>query len=361
MSAADALPQPYVEAAEETSVDRSVSFAELVHAHHERQQALGTDLEDAADRDYRLKLRQFKREHGELVDAYWCRYEASAVALTERRVRRLRTGFRHDSILRLHAATDWRTSHAPAVARLLHEWETLGIRIGEVLRGTGERIALQRVFAASCRLLGLLDRKRAEEPSRGVMREVERAHRRELGAVTGYYGRAGENQARIVYFQGMAWGVATLGAAVGAAFLLGWALGWLDPDDGPTQTLFISLAMGAGGAILSVMTRMARANGFNIDYEVGRKSARFLGSLRPWIGAMFALALYLAMKSGVVEVLTQAERTAYFYATVAFLAGFSERWAKVLFDGVTGDRDDDAPAPVPEEAEAEAPPVAQPG
>lgn len=91
--------------------------------------------------------------------------------------------------------------------------------------------------------------------------------------------------------------------------------------------------MGATGAILSVMTRMAKAHGFNVDYEVGRKPTRFLGALRPWIGAMFALALYIAIKGGVVSVFPEATNTetVSFYAAIAFLAGFSERWANVIF------------------------------
>ena len=159
--------------------------------------------------------------------------------------------------------------------------------------------------------------------------------------MTTYYKRAAENQARIVYFQGMIWGGAILAALVGAAFLLGWALGWLDPEDVRVQVFFVTLAMGATGAMLSVMTRMAKANGFNIDYEVGRKPARFLGALRPWIGAMFALALYIAIRGGVIAVLPEAEQTVFFFAAIAFLAGFSERWAKVLIDSVSGN--DDAP------------------
>jgi hypothetical protein len=95
--------------------------------------------------------------------------------------------------------------------------------------------------------------------------------------------------------------------------------------------------MGAAGAIVSVMGRMASPNGFNLDFEVGRKSVRRLGSLRPWIGATFALAIYLALKSSLLQVGQVAKPDIYFYATIAFLAGFSERRAKVLLEGVSGD------------------------
>jgi hypothetical protein len=51
---------------------------------------------------------------------------------------------------------------------------------------------------------------------------------------------------------------------------------------------------------------------------------------------MFALALYLALKSSLVELVQGVEHGIYFYATVGFLAGFSERWAKVLLSNVGG-------------------------
>jgi hypothetical protein len=323
--------------------DRSVSFAELVHAHTERQRELSAGTADGPwEMEYRRRLHAFKGDHGALLDSYWCRFESSGVAITDKVVREPRNLWRRDSIMRMHAATDWRTAHAPRIAAMLHDWETLGIRASEVLRGTSEKIALQQIYAASSRLLGLVDRKRATTPSEGVMRQLERIHTRELRGVTRYYERAAENQARIVYFQGMAWGAALLAVLVGAAFLIGWALGWLDPGEIGTQIFFVTIAMGATGAVLSVMTRMAKSHGFNLDYEVGRKPTRFLGALRPWIGALFALALYIAIMGGVVSVFPDATetQTVSFYAAIAFLAGFSERWAKVLIGGATGGGDD---------------------
>ena len=57
---------------------------------------------------------------------------------------------------------------------------------------------------------------------------------------------------------------------------------------------------------------------------------------RVLIGALFALALYLALKSSLIEFLKDAAHTVYFYATIAFISGFSERRAKVLLDSVGG-------------------------
>jgi hypothetical protein len=89
--------------------------------------------------------------------------------------------------------------------------------------------------------------------------------------------------------------------------------------------------MGGVGAIISVMSRMAGKGAFSIDHEVGRKMVRRLGSLRPFIGATFAVAIYFGLQSKLFQFGTVA-RTIYFYAAVSFLAGFSERWARVMLD-----------------------------
>ena len=61
-----------------------------------------------------------------------------------------------------------------------------------------------------------------------------------------------------------------------------------------------------------------------------------LGFLRPFIGATFALVLYIAVKSNLLELGNVAKPGIYFFATVSFLAGFSERHAKVLLGNVAG-------------------------
>jgi hypothetical protein len=75
-----------------------------------------------------------------------------------------------------------------------------------------------------------------------------------------------------------------------------------------------------------------RGQGFTIDFEVGRKSVRRLGALRPLTGAVFALALYFALQSNLLSIPVPKSNNSqvYFYLVVGFLAGFSERVTKVL-------------------------------
>jgi uncharacterized membrane protein YeaQ/YmgE (transglycosylase-associated protein family) len=315
--------------------ERTVSFAELVWVHYKRQEEVAAGvLNGPFEKRYRHDLKLFRAEHGDISDAYWCRHEASAVALTERRLaRKLSNLYRRDSIIRLHAATDWRTEETPLVASELHRWETVAIRASEILRESTEKIVLRRIFAASTRLLALVDREPGDKPlAQATVDKVLSEQDGELAEVTDYYERAGDNTARIVYFRGMLLGTALIGSTVGAVVLLTWWRGWIDPHQERTYTLLLTIAMGALGAVLSVMTRMAKRDGFSLDFEVGRKSMRRLGLLRPWIGAIFALAVYLALKSSLVEFFQNVDHGIYYYATIGFLAGFSERWAKVLLD-----------------------------
>jgi hypothetical protein len=322
-------------------LDDGISFPELVWAHYLKQKELFDcqGLTAPSEQEYRRRLKLFKQEHGEIVNAYWCRYEASGAAVTDRTRRYRWRPWRTEPILRFHAATDWRTHDVPEVAELLHTCEALAIRVGEVLRGTSERIALQWILAISGRLLGAIDQAKEEPlPNTAKLGTVVKTQRAELRQVERYYDRAGQKAARLVYFQGMMRGVLALIALSGLVLLVLWPFDGIHPHQERTQALFAAYAMGAVGAVVSVMSRMATAGRFRLDHEVGRKVLRRLGSFRPFIGAIFALVLYFALKSSLLEIgnLKPADKTIYFYATIGFLAGFSERWAKVLLDNATG-------------------------
>ena len=76
------------------------------------------------------------------------------------------------------------------------------------------------------------------------------------------------------------------------------------------RTFFICYAMGAVGAIVSVMMRMASKTGAGfVDYEVGRPSLRRVGSFRPIIGAVFGVVVYFALKSDLITLKTSSGQT----------------------------------------------------
>jgi hypothetical protein len=236
--------------------------------------------------------------------------------------------------IRFHAATDWATRDAPEISHVLHKTETLAIRVSEVLSGTSERIAMQWLLSIGGFLLSVVDGSE-KKVNRQELAAAAKRSRAELAQVESYYDRAGEKTGRLVYFWGMLIGILVLGLVAIPGALIFRIFGSYSFDDPAVRDFFVCYALGAVGAIVSVMTRMAQKSGSGfIDYEVGRPSLRRVGSFRPIIGAVFGFVVFLALKSGLVQLQPGAEsQSAYFYATLAFLAGFSERRAMVMLGG----------------------------
>jgi hypothetical protein len=280
-------------------------------------------------RSYRRTLENFEDDAGDIVDAYWCLTDASAVVLTSKQVRRWPR--RHD--LRLYRATDWVTSAAPRIAALLHHSDSLAMKANQILPSVPKRIALNWIFSEQSFLLGVIERTDGK-PSEKDLDSVVAEHSEELKRIERYYDRAASKSVRLIYFLGMIVGIlllAALGLAISA--ILGISTE-LDLRSTPTQNFFASYGAGAVGALVSVMLRMrpdTRA-GFSVDYEVGRGPIFWLGAFRPVIGAIFASALYFALESDFIQLgsITQ-QNTFTFYAFVGFLAGFSERFTHVIF------------------------------
>jgi hypothetical protein len=337
-------PSPRVEAREpepqpeQRGAKVDGTFPQLVWAHFRWQEELRAshELEAPAEKAYFRALTKFERRHGDIVSAYWCRYEASAVAITRKRRRSWRSWWREDSELRYHSATHWATEREPEIARLLQASDTLAIKISEVLRGTPELIGLQLLRCCAAYLLSGVDQTERRS-SRAEIRVMTGHAHRELDHVENYYLRAGMQASRMVYVQGMVWGV-LLAALLAAVTVTGVHLfTGLDVHTESFQTFIATYAAGAVGAVMSVLSRMGatpgpgRGQGFTIDFEVGRKAVRKLGALRPLTGAVFALALYFAMQSKLLTFpIPNEQQPVYFYLVIGFVAGFSERVTSVL-------------------------------
>jgi hypothetical protein len=75
---------------------------------------------------------------------------------------------------------------------------------------------------------------------------------------------------------------------------------------------------------------------------------------RPVIGRVFGLALYVVLNAGLIQIANVpelADTRVHFFMGLAFLAGFSERWAHDVLlpagsQGIAGDLQNDSEAPV---------------
>jgi hypothetical protein len=297
----------------------SVSFPELTLAHYEWRRAIAAGrLDTELEKAYCMKLDRFERDNGRIISAYWCLDVPSAVVLTERpRARVVRWLLRPK--LCFHRVTDWATRGRPQIAAGLHRCDAIAVRSGEVLTGLRHRICLQLVMASASHLLSLADKKAEHRDPDTVLKQEEE----NLEDVWGYYKNAANGQAQMIYFAGMALFTVAL-----CLLALPNAVADVVPnvDD---RELFGALFAGAVGAVVSVVQRI-NSGRFSLEYDVGRPYPFFLGGLRPLMGGVFGLGIYFAVSSGLLELPIASEGTARFYAlmVLAFVAGFSERWAK---------------------------------
>jgi hypothetical protein len=308
--------------------EHSVSFPELVWVHHLRQEELkkrGHDpYEGPAEQRYRRYRSWFEEEHGKIVDSYWCVNDASGVALTVKR-----RPLMFPDVVRLHWATDWTTKDKPKLMNILYRAEGIAVRVHEVLRDTSQRLAMQSLFTVFSHVLGFSETERAHNDR--AIAELDRETRAELKGIESYYQRAAVRSGQIVYVGGMLLGALPLLLLVVLAFVLKLA----DSNDAAVRTGLFCFAAGGLGALISVMSRMT-SNRIRVDWEFGKDTLRTLGALRPFVGGVFGLMTFFALKSGVVALdIVNSSKSAYFYILFAFAAGFSERLAQDMLIGPT--------------------------
>ena len=308
----------------------SVLFPELVRAHYEWERA-GCGPGESEER-YRAKLQRFQEQEGSVLHAYWATRRPSAVALTVKPSNWwVRFIADNDATIRLHRVTDWLAQESK-IADLLHHCDILAIKVSEVLRGTTERIAMQWIYVVQSHLLGYIERTRGKVDRKSLDAFI-RSQSEEIKEIERYYTRAGVKAARIVYFWGMMIGFAIAGVIGIALISFLWLSGWFDqPHTRSVEMLFVCFFAGGLGAVFSVLMRMS-SNRFRVDFEVGRSTIRRLGSFRPLIGVVFGVATYFLFLSDLFQTkVPNEESTAFFFfGSVAFLAGFNERWTNVLF------------------------------
>jgi hypothetical protein len=324
-----------------------VSFSDVVRAHYAWDKQNGEHSREA----YEDTIERFQRDEGEIVDAYWCRKDASAVALTRKRITRgrLALGDRQEDEYRLFRVSDWVTGGGSEIANLLHECDVLAIKAAKGLEGIQQAVAMQWLQAVEAHLLGFIERHRDSEPNRAETERFVRRQRVELSRIEDYYQSAGEKRARMYYVRGMLLGgvpaVAVLAVILGGILQ---AFGAPPLDTETMRDFYIALAAGAVGAVISVLMRMTKSKGesFTVDHELGSRGVFRLGSFRPVIGAVSGIALYFLVQTPLLSIDPEA-RTLQFYAILAFLAGFSERWTQVTLSGAM--RTVGAGEPAPEE------------
>jgi hypothetical protein len=326
-SAPVAIDQPDADAWQPAS---HVFFRDVVVAHFNNSPA-------------RAKLeKEFEQEHGRIADAFWAEEVPGGAALTVKWSgprRRFRSSW---NFYALHLMPDNLVHGRPEFAEVMRGMKIRAVRAQRLLRGMSHQVCLERLFASASYVLGQLDRARGLEGDEGdALARVLEDQKADRDDFDSYYKEAAAREARIVYLEGLLTGM-ILATVVGVLIGLVFELVPLERID-PAEFL-AALAMGAAGAVVSVITRM-HSEHFQLNHEVGREYVKLLGRYRPLIGAIFGVVVYFGLESGVIPV-EETDNELALVATFAFLAGFSERFARDVLP--FGKDEDETTPPNPE-------------
>lgn len=158
-------------------------------------------------------------------------------------------------------------------------------------------------------------------PNEGLKRAADAATK-ELDQLEEYVERAAIRAAIRLYLLGLPLGAAFLSAIV-------FFVQRFDSTNPTVRMYGISTVVAGGiGSMASVMFRLTRGQRLSVDIQQGPVVTVFAGMFRPLIGAVFGVALYVLVRGGLLPLEVPSGFPDHFYAGLAFIAGFSERWAQ---------------------------------
>ena len=283
---------------------------------------------------YPRLLQSFDHQHGGISRSYFARHTESAVVLTNEK--------------ELFVKVSTSAFDDAEFIGILSKLTLLHLQAREFLSDDDFRISMDPVFNVITYCLQVIDRMtyHAETPNQLVAKDaaqirrdlarqqqvVEELLRDEYARAEDDFYKVVQRNALVRYFYGMLAGVAGLGVAA-------WWMGFLYHGTVfglSNSTMATVLVAGAIGAFISVLTRMSSGR-FSLSrgtvalQQAKRKAMMLfvLGAFRPIMGAVFAAAFVTFQDSGLIPIQPKEGITpTTYYTGLAFLAGFSERWAQ---------------------------------
>jgi hypothetical protein len=264
-------------------------------------------------------LDSFQQSQGDLISEYYCGDVVGGAGLTKGR----------DGSYTLHTVNDLATQATAPVAALIPRCERLCVDASRFLPEPERGTHAKQIFSVATYLLSLFNdssvpnKVTAEDAKAGLSLQRE-----EFGRIEKELARLGQREGRFHYFWGMTVGVCLAAAVAVAATILLYCL--TDVSAHTRDEVMVAFCAGALGAFVSVLARMTRGS-LQLSYRAGKHYLYLLGAFRPVIGSLMALALTFLVLSGILDIFKVPDDTAgkfFFFGSIGFLAGFSERWAQ---------------------------------
>jgi hypothetical protein len=291
-----------------------------------RQDDAGENTLDCSDEDrivlrenFNVLLRNFETEHGRISRSYFARHCLAAAVLT--------CGDEIEVVL----ARDIPSSD---LVQVIRRAQALGYQAWHRLELYDRSLCQRMIFSVILEVLRRLDQSHEAGNKNASLSNAELAHlRRNLDEAEDFMLRCATRRAQTEYLRGMlnrgsVLLVLLLAAAV-ATVVMNESF-----NDVLGQTVLVAIA-GAVGATVSVMWRMTSGtfsiNLPTLDYGSARSQLRLMGAVRPAIGSIFALAVFVFAMSPILPLDSGSKGDTFFVVALGFLAGFSERFAQDMF------------------------------
>ena len=279
-------------------------------------------------------LEAFEVDEGRVRSQAWCqRIESGAVLTAKRPKSDFRRALSGDQVRYFAGGNPVETDADLKLGQLMARTDREAQRVADLLRNPMRGNALRQLYEVRATALegfeAMARRRGSGEEVARLRKVIERQVGAQLKAAIAYSERAMRLRAAILFQLGMLSGVFVL--MFFAGFLL-WTFN--DEPDLVAGTTFIPtvLILGGVGAVISVLQRFTRGQGITTNLENGLIACFMLGLFRPVVGAVLAFAIYVLILGEIVpiDVPEAAGTRAFFLGGVAFLAGFSERYAQTM-------------------------------
>jgi hypothetical protein len=197
----------------------------------------------------------------------------------------------------------------------------------EFLPSKPRKIAMRRVFGVVSELLGMLD---ADD---GLDQSGVKCLHDELDRSDGYLRSWMQRQAQMRYLGGMVLAFFVLLTGYGVSTAIAAHAGNVAIM---IDLLSLTPLAGALGAVVSVLQRMTSGR-LNLSAQDRGRTLLVVGAIRPVLGAILGLVLFVFLSGRLVPITgdhLSANATTYYVLGLAFIAGFSERFAQDMLSGV---------------------------
>jgi hypothetical protein len=312
----------------------TVTLDQVVEANHKRFHDEGPGA-DIYGEYYPRLLKSFDDQHGGIDRSYFGRHSESAAILTKEK--------------ELHVKVGSSEFDDNEFIGILSDLTLLHLQAREFLNEDDFRICMDPVFNVVTHCLdsveGMVSRTERQNSQKrrnsSSANSISKQRDHIKGLLSREYSRANQAFYRVIqrnalvrYFYGMLIGVAALS-------VLAYWMGFIYNDSIfglPHKLMGTVVVGGAVGAFISVLTRISSGRFSLSQSTVSLQEAKrralmlwILGAFRPLMGAIFASVFVIFQYSGLVPVkpeVADPDLANTYYAGIAFIAGFSERWAQ---------------------------------